>query len=113
MGNTKIAYEEAPARREDQPPLPMRGRLHSDSHATIFGLSLAVVLAASLVLNAVSASTRICQQPDRDFGATSGSSISSSRRIGPALESGLPVDALGTIRSKACATNQGGEEPGY
>jgi hypothetical protein len=84
MGDRKIAYEEASARREDQPPSPMKGRLHSDSHARIFGLSLAVVLAACLVLNATSPSTRLCQHSDRDFGST-----------------------------KACATNQGGEEPGY
>jgi hypothetical protein len=183
MGDRKIEYEEAPARREDQPPLPvavvrscskdalvaaaeagerglitlllagpkericrltaraqldlwprevvaaacvagnpagsgkvgtlMKGSLHTDPHARIFGLSLAVVLAASLVLNAASPSTRICQQPDRDFGTTGTNSISTSRRVGPALESGSPVDAFGTSRSKACATNQGGEEPGY
>jgi hypothetical protein len=91
----------------------MKGSLHTDPHARIFGLSLAVVLAACLGLNAASPSTRICQQPDRDFGTTGTNSISTSRRARPALESGSPVDAFGTSRSKACATNQGGEEPGY
>ena len=188
MGDRKIEYEEVPARREDQPPVPIavvnpcsedalvaaieaaepgliapivgpkericrltakaqldlwphevvaaaytaesssvagnladsgkagtliKGSLHTDPRARIFGLSLAVALAACLVLNAASPSTRICQQPDRDFGTTSTNSISTSRRVGPTLESGLPVDAFGTIRSKECATNQGGEEPGY
>jgi hypothetical protein len=104
MGDRKIEYEESPARREDQHPLRMKGSLHTDPHARIFGLSLAVVLAACLVLNATSPSPRICQQPDRDFATT---------RVGPAQESGSPVDAFGADRSKTCATNQGGEEPGY
>jgi hypothetical protein len=186
MGDRKIEYEEAHARREDQPPLPtavvytcsegaligaieagdpglvapllvgpkermcrltgkaqldlwphevvavaytaksssvagnlaggskagalIKGRLPIDPHARIFGLSLAVALAACLVLNAASPSTRICQQSARDFGTTSSNSISASRR---ALEGGSLVDSFGTIRSKECATNQGGEEPGY
>jgi heme O synthase-like polyprenyltransferase len=29
------------------------------------------------------------------------------------VESGSPVDAFGTSRSKSCVTNQGGEEPRY
>jgi hypothetical protein len=91
----------------------MNGSLHTDPHARMFGLSLAVVLAACLVLNAASPSTRISQQPDCAFGTTGTNSISTSRRVGPALESGSPVGALGTSRPKACATNQGGEEPGY
>lgn len=185
MGDRKIEYEEAHARREDQPPLPtavvytcsegaligaieagevgfvaplpgpkermcrltgkarrdlwphevvaaaytaesssvagnlaggskpgalLKGSLHTDPHARIFGLSLAVALAACLVLNAASPSTRICQQSARDFGTTSTNSISASRR---ALEGGSLVDPFGTIHSKECATNQGGEEPGY
>jgi hypothetical protein len=128
MDDGKIECEEAPARREDQPALPIavvksgstdalvataEGSLHTDPHARIFGLSLAGVLAACLILNAASPSTRISQQPDSDFGTTDTDSISTSRRVGPAPESGLPVDAFGTSRSKACATNQGGEEPRY
>ena len=42
----------------------------ADPHARIFGLSLAALLAACLVLNAASPSTRVCQQSDRDFGTT-------------------------------------------
>jgi hypothetical protein len=103
MSHRKIEYEEAHAHREDQPVL------RADPHARIFGLSLAVVLAACLVLNAASPSTRICLQPDRDFAATG----TSSRRVDPALTTGSPVGAFGAIRSKECAANQGGEEPGY
>ena len=62
MGDSKIDYEGAPARREDQPPSPMKGGLHTESHARIFGLSLGALLAACLVLNATSPSTRHCQQ---------------------------------------------------
>jgi len=84
MGDSKIDYEGAPARREDQPPSPMKGGLHSESHARIFGLSLGALLAASLVLNATSPSIDICHQSNRDFGSTN-----------------------------ECATSHGGEEPGY
>jgi hypothetical protein len=45
----------------------MRKSMHTESHARIFGLSLAALLAACLVL---SPSTRNCQQSDRDFGTT-------------------------------------------
>jgi len=44
--------------------------MHTESHARIFGLSLAALLAACLVLNAASPSPRYCQQSDRDFGTT-------------------------------------------
>jgi hypothetical protein len=44
--------------------------MHTESHAKIFGLSLAALLAACLVLNAASPSTRNYQQSDRDFGTT-------------------------------------------
>ena len=57
----------------------------TDPHAKTFGLSLAAVLAACLVLNAASPSTRICQKSDRDFGITSTDSASASKRIVPAL----------------------------
>src|SRR5258708_28078871 len=42
----------------------------ADPHARIFGLSLAALWAACLVLNAASPSTRICHQSDRNFGTT-------------------------------------------
>ena len=82
----------------------------ADSHARIFGLCLAVLLAACLVLNAATPSTRICQMSDRDFAADSGSA---STRVVPALGGAPHVERIGTIRSKECATYQGGEEPGY
>jgi hypothetical protein len=44
--------------------------MDTESHARIFGLSLAALLAACLVLNAASPSTRNCQQSDRDCGTT-------------------------------------------
>ena len=84
MGDSKTDYEGAPARREDQPPSPMKGSLHTESHARIFGLSLGALLAACLVLNAASPSKGICHQSNRDFGSTN-----------------------------ECATSDGGEEPGY
>jgi hypothetical protein len=85
----------------------------TDPHARIFGLSLAAVLAACLVLNAASPSTRVCQQSDRDFGTTSTDSAFASKRIVLALGGGSRVEPSGTIRSKECATNEAGEEPGY
>jgi len=84
MGDSKIDYEGAPARCEDQPPSPMKGSRHTESHARIFGLSLAALLTACLVLNATSPSTGLCHQSDRGFGSI-----------------------------KECATSHGGEEPGY
>jgi hypothetical protein len=85
----------------------------ADPHARIFGVSLAALLAASLVLNAASSSTRICPQPGRDFATTGTGSVSASRRIVPARDGGSHVEPFGTIRSNECATNEGGEEPGY
>jgi hypothetical protein len=85
----------------------------ADPHARIFGLSLAALLAACLVLNAASPSTRICQRSDRDFGTTSTDSASASKRIVLELGGGSHVEPSGTIRSKECATNEVGEEPGY
>ena len=85
----------------------------TDPHARIFGLSLAAVLAACLVLNAASPSTRVYQQSDRDFGTTSTDSAFASKRIVLALGGGSRVEPSGTIRSKECATNEAGEEPGY
>jgi hypothetical protein len=83
----------------------------ADSHARIFGLSLVALLAASLVLNAASSSTRICQVSGRDFGVTRSDSITTL--IPPAPRGGSRAEPSGTIHSKACATNQGGEQPGY
>ncbi len=85
----------------------------ADPHARIFGLSLAALLAASLVLNAASSSTRICHASGRDFRTTGTNSVFASTRVLPAPEGGSHVEPFGTIRSKECATNEGGEEPGY
>jgi len=88
-------------------------RTAADPYARIFGLSLAALLAASLVLNAASSSTRTCRQSDRDFGTISTDTVSASRRVAPALEGSSRTEPSGMIRSKECATNEGGEEAGY
>jgi hypothetical protein len=85
----------------------------AEPYAKIFGLSLATVLAACLVLNAASPSTRVCQPSHRDFVTTSTDSAPASKRIVLALGGGSRVEPSGTIRSKECATNEAGEEPGY
>ena len=85
----------------------------TDPHARTFGLSLAAVLAACLVLNAASPPPRVCQRSDRDFVTTGTNSISALSRVVPAPESGSHAGGFGTIHSKECATNDGGEEPGY
>jgi hypothetical protein len=85
----------------------------ADPYARIFGLALAALLADSLVLNAASSSTRICQASGRDFGVTRTDSVSTASLIAPAPRGGSRAEPSGTIRSKACATNEGGEEPGY
>jgi hypothetical protein len=90
-----------------------KGSLHGESHARIFGLSLAAVFAACLVLNAASPSTRTCRHSDLDFGATSTGSISAAARGVPAAEGGSHLEPSGAIHSKECATNEGGEEAGY
>jgi hypothetical protein len=83
----------------------------ADPHAKIFGLSLAALLAASLVLNAASPSTRACPQSDRDFGTTG--DASPLTRVVPAPEDGSHVEPSAMTRSKECATIHSGEEPGY
>lgn len=85
----------------------------TDPHARIFGLSLAAVLAACLVLNAASPSTRVCRPSDRDFIITGTNSISASSRVVPAPERGSRGEPSGMIGSKECTTNEGREEPGY
>jgi hypothetical protein len=85
--------------------------ISADSHARIFGLSLAALWAACLVLSAVSPSTRICQQSGRDFGTTG--TASPLTRVVPAPAAGSHVQPSAMIRSKECATNEGSEEPGY
>ena len=85
----------------------------AEPYAKKFGLSLAAVLAACLVLNAASPSTRVCQRSERDFVTTGTNSISASSHVVPAPEEGSHAGAFGTIHSKECATNEGGEEPGY
>jgi hypothetical protein len=86
-------------------------RTAADPYARIFGLSLAALLAAGLVLNAASSSTRICRQSDRDFGTTD--TAFPLKRVVPAPEDGSHVQPSAMIRSKECATIHGGEEPGY
>jgi hypothetical protein len=85
----------------------------TDPHARIFGLSLAAVLTAGLVLNAASPSTRVCQPSDRDFVTTGTNPISASSRVVAAPEGGSHARPFGTIHSRECATNEAGEEPGY
>jgi hypothetical protein len=72
--------------------------MSADLRARIFGLFLAAL--CCLVLNAVSPSTRICQQSETGFG-------------GSALEGGSYAGQFGTIHSKECATSEGRKEPGY
>jgi hypothetical protein len=91
----------------------MKGSPHTESHARIFGIFLAALLTACLVLNVASPSTRICQQSERDLGTTDTGSISASTRGIAALGGGSHVEPVGMIRSKECAMNQGGEAPGY
>jgi hypothetical protein len=81
----------------------------ADSHARIFGLSLAALGAVCLVLNAASPSARICPQSGREFGTT-GTALT---RVVPAPEDGSHVQPSAMIRSKECEMNEGGEEPGY
>jgi hypothetical protein len=85
----------------------------AEHHARIFGVSLAVVAAACLVLNAASPSTRVCQPSDRDFVTTGTNPISASSRVVAAPEGGSHAGGFGTIHSRECATNEGREEPGY
>jgi len=91
----------------------MSTRATSTAHARIFGLSLAALLAACLVLNAASPSTRVCQPSDRDFVTTGSNSISAPSRVVPVPAAGSHVEPLATIHSKECATNEGRPEPGY
>jgi len=90
----------------------MSTRATSTAHARIFGLSLAALLAACLVLNAASPSTRVCQPSDRDFVTTGSNSISAPSRVVP-VPAGSHGEPLATIHSKECETNEGHAEPGY
>jgi hypothetical protein len=92
----------------------------SATHARIFGVSLATVLAACLALNAASSSLRICQQwhskpwhrvlkPMRQQPPYDG-----AVRLGqPSVTAGSHGEPSGMIHSTECATNEDGEEPGY
>jgi hypothetical protein len=91
-------------------------------HARIFGVSLAAVLAACLVLNAASPSTRVCQQwhPKPWYRALKPMKqlpqppYDGAVRLGqPSVAAGSHGEPSGMIRSTECATNKGGEEPGY
>jgi hypothetical protein len=92
------------------------------SHARIFGVSLAAVLAACLVLNAASPSTRVCQQwhPKPWYSALKPMRqlpqppYDGAVRLGqPGVTAGSHGEPSGMIRSTECATNEGSEEPGY
>jgi hypothetical protein len=83
----------------------------ADAHARIFGLSMAALFAAGLVLNAASPSTRIRQQSDGDFGTTGTASLLT--RVVPPPEDSSHVQPSATIRSRGCATNEASAEPGY
>ena len=87
----------------------------ADPHARIFGLSLAAVFAACLVLNAASRPTRSCERSGREFDTTTTdtNSISGSSRVAPTRGGGSHVEPFGMIRPKECATNEDREEPGY
>lgn len=106
-------FADSPARNSRFSGPSASSNASAEPHARTFGLSLAAVLAACLVLNAVSSSPRVCQPSDRDFVTTRTNSISASSRIVPAPEGGSHAGPLGTIHSKECATNEGREEPGY
>ena len=94
----------------------------SATHARIFGVSLAAVLAACLALNAASPSTRVCQQwhpkpwyralkPMRELPQPP---YDGAVRLGqPSVTAGSHGERSRMIRSTECATNKGGEEPGY
>ena len=94
----------------------------AEHHARIFGVSLAAVLAACLALNAASSSPRICQQwhPKPWYRALKPMSqlpqppYDGAVRPGqPSVTAGSHGEPSGMIRSTECATNEGGEEPGY
>lgn len=94
----------------------------SATHARIFGVSLAAVLAACLGLNAASSSPRICQQwhPKSWYRAVKPMRqlpqppYDGAVRLGqPSVTAGSHGEPSGMIRSTECATNKGGGEPGY
>ena len=86
----------------------------STAHARIFGLSLAALFAACLVLNAASRPIRVCHQSDGDFGATSTNSVVAvSGGVVHPPDSGSHEVPSGTTRAKECATKEWAEEPGY
>jgi hypothetical protein len=94
----------------------------SATHARIFGVSLAAVLAACLALNAASSSRRICQQWDpkpwyralKPMSELPQPPYDGAARPGqPSVTAGSHGEPSGMIRSMECATNEGGEEPGY
>ena len=89
--------------------------LHTESHARMLGLCLGALLAACLVLNAASPSTRLCQRSDRESASTGTYFISDSTLVAFAPADGLHLhlEIVGTIRSGTCAANRSGEEPGY
>ena len=87
----------------------------SATHARIFGISLAAVLAACLALNAASPSTRVCQQwhpkpwyralkPMRQLPQPP---YDGAVRLGqPSVTTGSHGEPSEMIRSTECATNE-------
>jgi hypothetical protein len=63
-----------------------------ESHAKIFGVSLAVVLTICLTLSAVSSSTRVSQRSDRHFATTGAISVSASPGAVSALANGSQLE---------------------
>ena len=68
----------------------------AESHARIFGVSLAVVLTICLTLSAVSSSTRVNQRSDRSFATSGAISVSASRRAVSALANGSQLKLDGS-----------------
>jgi hypothetical protein len=78
------------------------------SYAKIFGVSLAALWTACLLLNAASQSRRMCQQSDRGFRDTSVNSVSAPQRIVPASGNGSLAAPFGMNGSKVCAMDEDG-----
>ena len=63
-----------------------------ESHAKIFGVSLAVVFTFCLTLSAVSSSTRVSQRSDCPLATTGATSVSASRCAVAALADGSQLE---------------------
>ena len=74
----------------------------AESHARIFGVSLAVVFTFCLTLSAVSSSTRVNQRSDGPFATSGAISVSASRRAAtaPANGSQLKLGGPGPVNGE-------------